>query len=337
MVSSTQGEVYVAYTTLWSGAGKYSVFQIDAGKLVPLFDVAGAGGRASLDEDGNFIIGAGMRKVDLHGQPVPGSAPLSVPTLRAVPTTYTGAVILTKGALWDMGNYGFVGRFTRDGKAAPGAVSQWRPGLQYVAQIADTPEGELYLKSSDALYVAEMAEGRLKLLKRFGSLPEVRALAITDNGYLGVGSNRPGCWLWWNFDEDAAAAAPVKSEFPGPIAQGYNDGNAALTLTSDPNYFPLEYRGPGLGGFDLMRYKPEPLIDDLDQDAVASGSYDSPLIAIAHVGDNYFTLTAKGTILHIASDWKTLASVDAGNTTTSIAALGANILLAAVGHQDTGL
>jgi sugar lactone lactonase YvrE len=333
LMASTQGEVFVAYLTSLNEPRNFSVFQIEGYKLAPLFKLASAGSRASIDEDGNFFIATDqIRKFDRLGQPVAGYTPWSLPSLGAVASSYSGAVMLTKNALWDMGNYGFIGRFTRDGKAAPGVVSQWQHNLQYVAQIAEAPDGELYFKSNGALYLAEVTEGRLKLLKRFGALPEVRSLVITDNGYVGTGSDRPGYWLWWDFD-GAGAAAPVRSEYPGPIAQGFSEGATALALSVEPGYLPLDYQGD-VHGFCLRRYAPEPFTQGTNQpSAIAGGRYDSPLVAIAHAGDNYFALAAKGMVLHISSDWKTLSAVNDLSAATSLSALGTNILLVATGYE----
>ena len=259
--------------------------------LAKVYETPTGGGRVSVDESGSFFLGGGgtVRKFDKDWQPVAGFAPAALPRLGAVPTGYSGAVMLTKDALWDMGHYGFVGRYTRTMQPNPGVLVQWEHALNWVAQIADAPGGEYYIKSDDALYVAAVVDDRLVLRKRFGSLPRVNCLTLTPAGYVGIGYDAR--MLWFDFAAEACAAAPVKSEYPGPIAQGMVDSEiGALTLTVSPGYLPQEYV-PTPKGVALVRYAAEPPKSGGNQpQSVAAGDFDGRLDAVTKVGNWYFAL-----------------------------------------------
>lgn len=264
------------------------------GTLTKVYESATGGGRVSVDESGSFYLGGGatVRKFDAAWQPVPGFAAKVLPSLGAVPTGYSGAVMLTKDAIWDMGHYGFVGRYTRDMRPNPGVLVQWEHALSWVAQIADAPDGEYYIKSDDALYVATVVDDRLVLRRRFGSLPRVSCLVLTPAGYVAVGCDAR--MLWFDFAAEACAAAPVKSEYAGPIAQGMADGEiGALALAVNPGYQPQEYV-PTPKGIALVRYAAEPpKAGSNHPQTLATGEFDGRLDALTQVGTWYFALDGR--------------------------------------------
>lgn len=138
---------------------------------------------------------------------------------------FQGTVNLTKDALWLTTFPGFIGRFTRDLKPAPGVVSARNFALCSVTQIIDDQQGGYYLKSDDALYQARIEKNQLQLQQRYGSLPRVDGLAVTPSGFVGVGNNIIASgMLWFPFAGTDPAVAPVRAEGPGPIAQGIVDG-----------------------------------------------------------------------------------------------------------------
>ena len=272
----------------------YRVMEVQPdGALVKVFETPVAGGRLSVDERGCFFLGGGgmVRKFDRDWRPATDFAPVELPRLGAVPTGYSGAVMLTGGALWDMGHYGFIGRYTRDMKPNPGVLVQWAHALNWVAQVADAPRGEYYIKSDDALYVAAVVDDRLVLHKRFGSLPRVNCLVLSSAGYIGVGTDSR--LLWFDFDADSCAAAPVKTQFPGPVTQGLADGDAGLlALGISPAYLPQEY-APTPRGIALLRYAAEPLRAGSDQaQSQADGEYNGRLAALVRVDGSFFAVDA---------------------------------------------
>ena len=129
-------KVYLGYTTSWEGARTYSVFEVRAdGSLSLLFTKNVGGGRVSVDEAGDFYLGGNgqVQKVNARGEPVSSFTPIGLPSLGPVASSLEGTVMLTRDALWDMGHYGFVGRFTRAMKPSPGVVVQWEQRLGWIS------------------------------------------------------------------------------------------------------------------------------------------------------------------------------------------------------------
>ncbi len=335
---------YIGYTTASVTQGNYArdgyaVARVNAdGTLMPLFHVPQSWGHMSVDEAGNFYLGGGgtVRKYDPAGQPVPGFTPTPLPSLGAVASGYSGAVMLTRDALWDMGHYGFVGRFTREMKPAPGALVQWEHALSFVAQIADAPDGDFYVKSDEALYVAAVVDDRLVLKKRFGSLPRVQCLVLTPAGYIGLGNDAR--LLWFDFADDACAAAPEKAEIPGPIAQGLPDGEVGLTtLAVNPGYAPQEYI-PTPHGISLLSYAAEPPRSGSSRvQTLGTGEYNGRLTAIAHVGAWYFALDGDThrVLRATAKEPCAFAPLADGPTSSTLAVLANRYLLCAAGGTLT--
>jgi len=289
--------VYVGFNVASAVDGNYtrdgySIMAVaEDGKLRSVFHTAENGGRFSVDETGNVFLGTNgqVRKLTSSWQPAPEFTPVALPGLGAVPTNYTGAVLLTKDALWDVGHYGFLGRFTREMRPIPGVVAQWEQALSFVAQIADAPDDAVYIKSDDALYVATVRDERLQLLRRYGSLPVVYNLTLTPAGYVGVGNDAR--MLWFDFATDACAAAPLRCEFFGPMAQGVVDGPVgACCYVLNPGYFTRDY-SPTPTGIAWARFKAEPRISGGNQyEVLSSGVFPGRVDAVTQVGGWYFAL-----------------------------------------------
>ena len=235
LIANAAGEVFVGHTISHGDAARFGVFKVKDGELVPHFETTGSNGRVSLDEAGYFYVGSGgkVRKFAPDGQPASGFKTVDLPGLGPVPSGYSGAVMLTPGALWDVGVYGFVGRFDRAMTPAPGVIAQWNQALFYVQQIAAAPrENEFYIKSTDGLFLAQIQNEQLVLKRRFGNIPNADALALTPRGYIGVASDNPPFLRWFDFEATDAAAAPVKTQYPGAVAQGYLEGENLRTYTT---------------------------------------------------------------------------------------------------------
>jgi len=317
-------------------AGKpYTVAQIAPdGALTPLFEHDAAS--MSVDEEGSFYLGSGDRvaKVDRHGQPVPGFTPSRPPYLGAVPSMLQGQVMLTRGALWDGGPYGFIARFDRQYRSAPGVVVQNQLLLNRINQVCDVPAelgpDQYYLQSHDAVYLAALVDGQLRLRRRFGSLPEVNALVVTRQGYVGVGNVRCAT-MWYDFEKDDPTAAPLKAYWP-PDGQGWYDGQMAM----------MAYMFPS-GRIGLERYRAEPFIDFEDFDRHFRPS-DLRLAAAARVGSFIFALERSQPTLWRATANEPTQLAKVGQTTawlstaaTSLTALGVDTLALAGGGKIVAL
>jgi hypothetical protein len=233
-------------------ASGYTVNRVSPeGTLSPLFSVKNAG-FFSVDERGDFYLGSGEQvvKVDAAGNPVADFRQAVPPKLGATPTSLRGQVLLTQGAIWDGGAYGYLARMDRQYRGYPGFVTSRELPLDHFTQVVDLPgrPDHYYLMSSDALYEAGMREGKLQLLRRFGALPDATALVLTRQGYVGVGNLGIGM-MWFNFDSRDAAATPLKVDWV-PLGQGWYDGGNAMFFYRNWNNKVL-----------LCRYRAEPLLD----------------------------------------------------------------------------
>ena len=291
----------MGFTTTWDGAEKYVVFEIQAqGPPVLLFTQNVRGGRVSVDESGDFYLGGNhqVQKVNARGEPMKSFTPLGLPSLGAVASTYEGTVILTRDAMWDMGHYGFVGRYTRAMKPVPGVVVQWQHALGWTAQIVDalgapgTPGSDYYFQSSGGLYLGRLIDDRLTLLKRLGSLPTARCLVLTDNGYIGVDGPSFSGFFWFDFNNPDANAAPVRTVFPTPRMQGFIEGNSALAYGVAPNHLPREYQ-PFPKGLQLLTFEPEPFNGGANVTGGPTGQFDGRITAITRVGQFIFAIDAE--------------------------------------------
>ncbi len=254
------------------------------------------GGRISMDETGNFYRGGGNKvyKVNINGEQIQDFIPVSLPSMGAVPTGYTGSVILTKDRIWDGGHYGFVGTFTREMKSYPGVVSQWNNALFRVTQIADAPNGNYYIKSTDALYLTALIDDKLVLKRRFGSIPYLYCLGITPQGYIGAGNDNSTGMMWFDFVNNDPSAPPVRTEYPGTTCQGYNDGQGnIISYGINPGYVSLEYK-PQQSGITQLKMKPEPFTDRANHaETVKSGTFDGRIVAVAPVTKYIFAIDSR--------------------------------------------
>jgi hypothetical protein len=341
------GKVYLGYGTSWNREGKFAVSEIGpAGTPSPLFEADVKGGRMSVDEDGNFYLGGDgqVRKVDRTGKAVAGFVPVGLPGLGTAPTNFRGAVMLTAGALWDYGHFGFLGRYTRQFKAAPGLVAEWAHALSWVAQVADGPDGTLYVKSNDALYVCKLVDDKLVRLKRFGSLPRVLGLVVTPEGRIGAGADTSSGLAWYDFAADSPAAAPVRSEYPGPITPVFADRQFGLVgYGLQPSWLTRDHVPPPLD-ICLLRFGTEPMKPDRQESqSLVQGRVASIPVAATRASTYYFTSDASGMSvlrapLGVPCTFSPVAGVEAteGHTVTSLAGLGRSHLVIALGNRLCG-
>jgi hypothetical protein len=341
-LASHGDEVFAGYTSSSVGQGTYAVLKIEAdGKLTPLFEAATKGGRLSVDEDGHFFIGGNkqVNKYTRAGQPAPNFTSWAIPSLGPVPTEYIGAVMLTRNSVWDFGHYGFVGRYTREGKPQPGALTQWAHLLSWIGQIAEAPDGNFYLKSNEALYLAKVEDDKIKLLQRFGALPEVNALMLSSNGYIATGNDLHSGLLWFDFDAKSGAAAPLRGDWPGPLAQGYIEGEAAFTYAMHPGWIVRGYT-PKPKGIVLRRYIATPSGGERNYDeGQARGEFEGDIISVAKAGDFVFAIDREKNQLvrGAASKPGNLSPLQnapdfGADKLNSLATVGANTLLSCAGN-----
>jgi sugar lactone lactonase YvrE len=136
--------------------------------------------------------------------------------LPATPSWFNGRVSLAGDALWDVsGPYGFVARMNLQFQGSPGVVARWRHELDQTTQIIDVGSGAsaaggpapLVVATTvpDACYLAEWdaRNSEFRLTRRFGSLPDVRSLGLSAEGWVTVGTAHTQ--LWWRWDDEAAA------------------------------------------------------------------------------------------------------------------------------------
>lgn len=265
------------------GSG-YTVHRVSPeATLSPLFSVQAAG-FFSVDERGDFYLGSGEQviKVDASGNPVADFRQAVPPKLGSTATSLRGQVLLTQGAIWDGGAYGYLARMDRQYRGYPGFVTSRELPLDNFTQVVDLPgrPDHYYLMSSDALYEAAVQEGKLQLLRRFGSLPDATALVLTRQGYVGIGNQGIGM-MWFNFDSRDAAAAPMKTDWV-PLGQGWYDGGNAM-------FFYRNWSNKVL----LTRHRAEPLLDLESFEYPATDGEVHPLAA-TRVGPHVFAIEKDG-------------------------------------------
>lgn len=280
-LAANKSEIFIGGLLSRSGFTVYRVLP-DA-SLAPVFNKP-AVSFFSVDEQGEFYLGSSEQvvKVDASGAPVAAFAPVAPPKLGAVATALRGQVLLTKGALWDGGRYGYLARMDRRYQGFPGFVSSRELALDHVTQVVDLPgrPDHYYIMSSDALYEAAMVGGKLHLLRRFGSLPDVTALVVTRKGYVGVGNAGIGM-MWNDFNSRDAAAAPIKVDWV-PLGQGWYDNESAM-------FFYRNWSDKVI----LTRYRAEPL---LDRETFGYPATDGELhlLAATRVGGHVYAIEKDG-------------------------------------------
>ncbi len=329
----------------------YKVFDIDAetNSIFPAFELPAVQGHIALDEHNNLFFGSekGVIKLDSHGVTLPELPAIPLPrtgeTRQPFPQTFSGNVMLTKDALWLATGMGYLARYSRTMVPDPGVVSQRNYALGYVTQIANGPAGSYYIRSEDALYQASIDGKQLVLQRRFGSLPRVDALAVTPNGYIGIGNSVTTTgMLWFAFNAKDPAAAPLRAEGPGPLAQGV----VGMTPAGKPSLFSYSFADAMTPGDFSPRprsiigrfYSPIPSTspDWPKPKAYGSGEYSGQLSALTRVGNKIFAIdSSTNTIVSSAGQELKFARVEGCGpfigTLTSIASLGSSLLMVADG------
>jgi hypothetical protein len=168
---------------------------------------------------------------DLNGKEVHRTMALQTP---ANPTQFRGIVSLVGDAIWEGAWYGHLGRWSLDLDTAPGTVWTWGLEFHYPCQlVAASP------KSPAAMVMSELdnqhtyllrcdAAGTVTLGKRIGSLAEVTSLAISDDGWVTVGTG--GRTLWWKWDDDANDPPHAGNYEAGAVNGYFHDGRMVALL-----------------------------------------------------------------------------------------------------------
>lgn len=212
--------------------GEVSVFLYAPGSgtltrsfTVPLPDLFGL----AVDAAAGWIYVGGGRAatvVDLQGRPVSSDFPAPVPQLPAIPTVFSGALSLADGAAWRAGVYGFVARLDRLTRGAPGIVDRWDSALGEVSQVAGVGRGLLAFtrdEPADA-FLGRWVPGavQLSLFRRIGSLPAIRAVGLSEDGWVTVADEVEGLYPvqhWWRWEDDARAM-PAVTDSSSAVAGG---------------------------------------------------------------------------------------------------------------------
>jgi hypothetical protein len=172
---------------------------------------------------------------DLAGRELHRTFALQTP---ANPTQFRGIVSLVGDALWEGAWYGHLGRWSLDLDTAPGAVWTWGLEFHYpcqlVAAVPGAQEGPcdaLIVSELDnqSTYLARWRRGtnQFQLAKRVGSLAEVTALAMSNDGWVTVGTS--GRTLWWKWDDDASDPPRAGNHVAGAV-NGYFHSGRMVTL-----------------------------------------------------------------------------------------------------------
>lgn len=173
----------------------------------------------------------------------------------ANPTLFRGLVSHAGGALWDSAHYGFMARFDLNGKTAPGKVASWDMRIPYVSQVLDVRRATALLPpagpaetldpvllanhSPEHTYLAvwDDAAQVIELRQRYGSLPDVRAVTLSTDGW--VNASTEGLQFWWQF-ADAANTPPRFANHSAACTPGVFRGEwvsalaKSLPITSRP-------------------------------------------------------------------------------------------------------
>ena len=227
------GKLLVAYQA--PGEQEIGVAQFDpqAGRLDALgripgerpesivFDAANGtifvGGRVFVDRS-KFVSGVAIARLDEKLEIARTVPPIG---LVATPTAFIGRLSLAGTALWDASeSFGFIARFDEDFARAPGVVMRWEHGIDQAMQVAAIDD-QAFAISTDlpgASYVASWLDGRLAMASRLGSLPDLTSLAMSADGWIGVGDS--GRELWWRW-EDASNAPPRLSDLSIATSSGF--------------------------------------------------------------------------------------------------------------------
>jgi hypothetical protein len=173
-------------------------------------------------------------------------------------------------------------------------------------------------------------------LRRFGGVPGMNALMLTGNGYIGTGNDRHSGLMWFDFDAKDGSAAPLYGDWPGPIAQGFAQGDMAFSYVLNPPWHLREYK-PQTKGIKLRRYIPVSAGNERSHDeGKTAGNFDGDIIAATQIGDTVFVVdAAKNQLLRAAAEkagqlTPVQSTLHGDAKLSSLAALG-NTLLVCVG------
>lgn len=245
-----RGRLLLAADVRDAPAPTIAIYRLDpfAATLTPAFTVPGEGPESLVVDSARqriYVGGQVVRDADryrpgvmglqLVGDTVTSEFVTAGIPLPATPSWFTGRVSLAGDALWDVsGPYGFVARMSLRFQRAPGIVARWRHELDQTTQIIDVGGGTsapgrpepLVVATTvpDACYLAEWdaRNNEFRLTRRFGSLPDVRSLGLSAEGWVTVGTAHTQ--LWWQWD-DEAAAPPRMADMSVGVTGGFFRGD----------------------------------------------------------------------------------------------------------------
>lgn len=246
-----------------------AIYRLDPGAttLTQAFRLPGEGPESVVVDAAHARIYVGGRVVKGSDGYSPGVAALkfadagftidfvaaSIP-LPATPSWFNGRVSFTAGAFWDVSEpYGFVARLNREFQGAPGVVGRWLHELDQTTQIiglssADTTPGQpqpllIATNVPDACYLAEWdaQENQFRLTRRFGSLPRIASLGLSDQGWVTVGTAHTQ--LWWRWDDDASAP-PRMGDMSVAATSGFFQGDRFFAFGAIKDLSELERGTP---------------------------------------------------------------------------------------------
>ena len=211
---------------------------------------------------------------DLAGKEVHRTMALQTP---ANPTQFRGIVSLVGDALWEGAWYGHLGRWNLDLDTAPGTVWTWGLEFNYPCQLVAAGKGScaqigpVPFSRMEPLVMSEMdnqhtyllrwdaATGKVTLGKRIGSLAEVTSLAMSDDGWVTVGS--AGRTLWWKWEDDATDPPRAGNHQAGGVNGYFHDGRMVALLPGSDQQRPTAitfepHAGRGMSQPDHGQFTP---------------------------------------------------------------------------------
>ena len=126
----------------------------------------------------------------------------------AIPTQFKGVISFAGEAIWDCAWYGFMSRHFTDGQNAPGRIIEWHHELDYPTQVValatEDPRYDALLitcPTPSCFYFVHWDKQRQKLdlTRRFGCLPDIYSLGLSEDGYITAGTARTQ--LWWRWED----------------------------------------------------------------------------------------------------------------------------------------
>jgi hypothetical protein len=206
--------------------GTVAVFSLDPAmkKITPRFEIPGRSIEGLAWDQTRSILYAGgilfrdqkfapsITAVDLAGNPINNTFPVSVVPTPAQATSFRGRVSRAAGALWDAGHYGYLARMDLNARGAPGIVARWMHAIDEPAQVlaVDNTESSPLIVTctvADAVYLAtwDDVNNSFTLRRRFGALPVIASVGLSADGWVTVGTAFSQLWWRWN---DGPSAVP---------------------------------------------------------------------------------------------------------------------------------